>query len=244
MKKICLILAVVLLSIAQGWPADPPPPAWGLVLRGSGGTAVRTYLLNLDFETSPNWDSYGGVKDCNLDDNGDICDQYSGEKYAGSYSFAIVGGSADSHGAKAFTAVGELYLDFWVYVTPGLGSYRVALYDSTNTDYCISFYYNSGLRIYLNTGTYYDTGWTPTANQWEHYRLYVKRDTDDTDGIIKFWASATDTDFDGDTPYYSYSSADTYDGDMGYMRARGISGLDGYTVYYDNIKIWEPDGNE
>ena len=116
-------------------------------------------------------------------------------------------------------------------------TYYPTFYDAST--WKSSLFHSGTLKVYFNGGTTVDTGITLAVNTDYHIRIRLKNEVaDGNNGIVQFWYSTTDPDFDGDTANYELTTVDTNGAvDFASFRLRGPQAT--YISTYDDVMVWE-----
>jgi hypothetical protein len=215
----------------------------------SGGGGARTYLFEEDFEgTDTTWDNTNGTEDCTFDSQGDWCDDYttSPAPINGSESLGFMAGRNEAHVREGLGgSYTELYYDFWWHSEDITGVNAVSLRDASNNE-VVRFYVTSSSYIQITSAAAQcnETDFALTADTDWHFRIYYKEGAGS--GEIKIWADTTDPDFDGDAADETCSSLTTDTDNVTQVQMPGCDGDtgNGDDCVYDDVLVWEPDGNE
>lgn len=241
MRKIILFIFAALLLCA--FTSDAV-----MIMRTRGGGGARVYVFEEDFEGSPSWDGSNGTQDCDgYDADGDICDADTTTYKNGSKGAGLRGDGYYYYRDFSTTDLTEFYADWWFRSTAEdsinvLWFYRddsyYVIYCTTNATEDVRCANRDG-----DTVTFTDCD-TFTLDTWWHFRLFYKEDTGaPADGIMKLWMDTTDTDFDGDAACHTDITVNTSAEDLDRIAIHS-TGASGKINYYDDVYVWETDGDE
>jgi hypothetical protein len=248
MKKTIISILVVsfVLFIAT---ADYSYAKISVRVIGGSAAAARTYLFEEDFEgTDTTWDNTNGTEDCTFDSQGDWCDDYttSPAPINGSESLGFRAGRNEAHVREGLGgSYTELYYDFWYHTEDITGVNAISLRDASNNE-VLRFFINSSSQVNMISAAAQctDTATTLTADTDWHFRIYYKEGAGD--GAISIWSDTVDTDFDGDTADKECTSLTTDTDNVTQVQMPGCDGDtgNGDDCVYDDVLVWEPDGDE